>query len=144
VVDAAPPPAASAPRPDAAAAPPAASDPSAPRAREVVTIAASSGDGATTVEIRGAAPWRKGDVFATLMGVDPPRYLLRLSGIEHPFRPAVLELEAPLVDRVRTGLHDTPRGRELHVVLDLPTRAVEHGWEIDGDTLRVRLRPRTP
>jgi hypothetical protein len=45
---------------------------------------------------------------------------------------------------VRTGLHSTPRGPELHVVLDLSTRAVDHSFEVEGDVLRVHLRPRTP
>jgi hypothetical protein len=96
------------------------------------------------VTLRADAPFRREDVFAALIGPDPPRYLLRLSGIDRVFRPATLEASTPLLDRVRTGLHQTPRGPQLHVVLDLPTRAVEHEWEIDGDTLRVHLRPRPP
>jgi hypothetical protein len=79
-----------------------------------------------------------------MVALDPPRYLVRISGIERPWRPPNLEFGSPLIERVRTGLHSTPRGPELHVVLDLPSRAVEHDWEIEDDLLRVRLRPRTP
>lgn len=117
---------------------------SAVRPGRVLAIVPQSSGGETMVAIRGDAPWRQRDVFATLIGPDPPRYLLRLSGIERPFRPSVLEVGAPLLDRVRTGLHDTPRGRELHVVLDLPTRALDSTWEIDGEVLRVRLRSPAP
>ena len=84
------------------------------------------------------------DIFAALIGPDPPRYLLRLSGIESPWRPPDLDVGSPLIERVRTGLHSTPRGPELHVVLDLSTREVEHSLEVEGEALRVRLRSRTP
>ena len=96
------------------------------------------------VVLRADAPFRKQDVFAALIGVDPPRYLLRLSGIERQWRPPDSQVGSPLVQRVRTGLHSTPRGPELHIVLDLSTRAVDHSFEVEGDVLRVRLRPRTP
>jgi hypothetical protein len=114
------------------------------RARGIVAIEPSAADGGEAVILRADAPWRRQDIFAALIGPDPPRYLLRLSGIERPWRPANLEVGSPLVQRVRTGLHSTPRGPELHVVLDLSTRAVEHSFEIEGEALRVRLRPRTP
>jgi hypothetical protein len=100
--------------------------------------------GGEVVVLRGDAAFRQRDVFATLMGPEPPRYLLRLSGIEQQWRPPDLEVGSPLIQRVRTGLHSTPRGLELHVVLDLTSRAVDHSWEVDGDALRVHLRPRTP
>jgi hypothetical protein len=137
--------------PAPAAAPPAAVPAVAPdtagsdaRARRLLAIEPSSGDGGEVVVLRADAPFRKQDVFAALMGVDPPRYLLRLSGIERQWRPPDLEVGSPVVQRVRTGLHSTPRGPELHVVLDLSTRAVDHSFEIEGEELRVRLRPRTP
>jgi hypothetical protein len=114
------------------------------RARRLLAIEPGSADDGEILVLRADGGFRRQDVFAALIGVDPPRYLLRLSGIEHPWRPPNLEVGTPLIERVRTGLHSTPRGPELHVVLDLPTRAVEHDWEIEGVLLRVRLRPRTP
>ncbi len=113
------------------------------RARRLLAIEPSTAGGGEVVVLRADAPFREQDVFATLMGVDPPRYLLRLSGIERQWRPD-LQVGSPLVQRVRTGLHSTPRGPELHIVLDLSTRAVDHSFEVEGDVLRVRLRPRTP
>jgi hypothetical protein len=111
------------------------------RARQLMAIEPSAADDGEIVVLRGDAPFRAQDVFTALIGLDPPRYLLRLSGIERPWRPADIDVGSPLVQRVRTGLHSTPRGPELHVVLDLSTRAVEHSFEIEGETLRVRLRP---
>jgi hypothetical protein len=109
-----------------------------------LAIEPGNGGGGEVVALRADAPFREQDVFAALIGQDPPRYLLRLSGIELPWRPPELAVGSPLVHRVRTGLHSTPRGPELHVVLDLSTRAVDHSFEVEGDVLRVHLRPRTP
>jgi hypothetical protein len=141
----------SAPAPDAApesavraAAPDAGPAASITRARRLLAIEPGADDGAEVLVLRADAPFRRQDVFAALIGLDPPRYLLRLSGIEHRWSPADLEVGSPLVQRVRTGLHATARGPELHIVLDLSTRAVDHSFAVEGDVLRVRLRPREP
>jgi hypothetical protein len=137
-----------APAPAVAAAAPDRAGPADPapamRARRIVAIEPGAVDGVEVVVLRADAPFREQDVFAALIGPDPPRYLLRLSGIERRWRPADLDVGSPLIRRVRTGLHSTPRGPELHVVLDLSTRAVEHSFAIEGEALRVSLRPRTP
>jgi hypothetical protein len=114
------------------------------RARRLLAIEPAVTDGGEVLALRADGPFREQDVFAALIGPDPPRYLLRLSGIERQWQPADLAVASALIQRVRTGLHATPRGPELHVVLDLSSRRVEHAWEIEGDILRVRLRPRTP
>jgi hypothetical protein len=114
------------------------------RARRIVAIEPAANDDGELLLLRADAPFRRQDIFAALIGPDPPRYLLRLSGIERPWRPPALDVGSPLIQRVRTGLHSTPRGLELHVVLDLSTRQVEHSFEVEGEALRVRLRPRTP
>ena len=118
--------------------------PAANRASRIVAIEPSTFDDGESVVLRADAPFRKQDVIAVLMGVDPPRYLLRLSGIDRPLRPPDIDVGSPLVQRVRTGLHSTPKGPELHVVVDLSTREVEHSIELEGESLRVRLRPRRP
>lgn len=114
------------------------------RARRLLAIEPGTSEGEEVLVLRADAPFRRADVFSTLMGIDPPRFLLRLSGIERQWRPPTLEVGSPLIQRVRTGLHSTDQGPELHVVVDLVSREVEPTWEIDGDTLRVRVRPRTP
>jgi hypothetical protein len=114
------------------------------RAARLLAIEATRVAGGEELVLRADAPFRRQDVFAALIGPDPPRYLLRLTGIEHPWRPPDIEVGSPLIQRVRTGIHDTPRGRQLHIVMDLTSRALEHDWEIDGAVLRVRLRPKTP
>ena len=128
--------------------PPAATEaraaPAPPRAGRLLALEPSVEGSAEIITLRFDAPFREADLFAALIGPDPPRYLLRLRGIERQWRPADLEVGSPLVQRIRTGLHSTPRGPELHLVIDLNTRAIEHSWAIDGDSLRVRLAPRAP
>jgi hypothetical protein len=114
------------------------------RARQVLAIEATTEGAETVLVIRADAAFRERDVFAALIGPDPPRYLLRLSGIERLYRPTTIDVGTPVLDRVRIGHHDTRRGQELHVVLDLPTRALSATVERDGETLRVRLRPAAP
>jgi hypothetical protein len=129
-------PAPAVPAPDAAA--PAA------RARRLIALEPSAGADGETLVLRADAPLRREDVFATLIGPDPPRYLVRLSGIDRPWRPAEFAVGSPLIARVRTGIHDGPHGSELHVVLDLATRAVATTFEVEGPELRIHLRPKTP
>ena len=118
--------------------------PATARARRVIALDHGVDGSAEVLALRFDVPFAEGDVFAALIGPDPPRYLLRLRGIERPWRPPELEVGGPLVQRVRTGLHSTPQGPELHIVIDLGTRAIEHSWTIEGDALRVRLTPRAP
>ena len=136
-----PAPLASAPQAPAAAL----ADPAAPSPARRLLALEPRVEGATEIlALRFDAPLREADLFAALIGPDPPRYLLRLRGIERPWRPPELAVGSALMQRVRTGLHSTPRGPELHIVIDLTTRAVEHSWAIEGDALRVRLTPRAP
>lgn len=69
---------------------------------------------------------------------EPPRFLIRLPGIERPAAP--LAVSAPQVLRVRAGEHLEDGSRYLHLVFDLASPAVEGALQLDdGDTLVVRF-----
>ncbi len=72
---------------------------------------------------------------------DPPRELVKLYGIHHPFPSSRLVAGTRQLLQVRTGFHDGPKGNELHVVLDLTGSGVEvTGIEAQGDQLHVHLK----
>lgn len=50
---------------------------------------------------------------------NPPRYIVRLLGIAHPYEPFELPVGTPQVSRIRVGFHQEKSPPELHVVLDL-------------------------
>ncbi len=72
---------------------------------------------------------------------NPPRELIRLSGIRREFSPARVAVGTPEVLQVRVGYHpETGRG-ELHVVLDLTRpNVVVAGVEPGEHRLRIRLQ----
>jgi len=70
-----------------------------------------------------------------------PRELLKLRGIDLPYRLTSIDVGTPELARIRTGFHPQDRVNELHVVLDLAHPDVEIArTEGMGDTLRVHLR----
>jgi molecular chaperone DnaK len=72
---------------------------------------------------------------------DPPRELVKLYGIRHPFPSSRLVAGTRQLLQVRTGYHDGPKGNELHVVLDLTGPGVEvTGIEAQGEQLHVHLK----
>ncbi|MEA2694236.1 MAG: molecular chaperone DnaK [Acidobacteriota bacterium] len=72
---------------------------------------------------------------------DPPRELIKLYGIGHPFATARLVAGTEQLLQVRTGSHAGPKGNELHVVLDLTGPGVEvTGIEAQGGELHVHLK----
>jgi molecular chaperone DnaK len=77
----------------------------------------------------------------TRLDGNPPRELIRLSGIRRPYPVARVVVGSPEVLQVRLGYHpETGRG-ELHVVLDLARpEVVVVGVESGPHQLRIRLR----
>ena len=71
------------------------------------------------------------------MAPEPPRYLVRLSGITARDGPATVSADTAQVQAVRTGLHDTARGPELHVVLDLARPDLEVSLQLAGTSLEL-------
>jgi hypothetical protein len=75
------------------------------------------------------------------LGGNPPRELIRISGIDRPFPLARLVVGTGDVLQVRTGFHPSPEGNELHIVLDLahPNVQVTRVEEGEG-RLKVHLQ----
>lgn len=68
-----------------------------------------------------------------------PREVIRIRGIRERHRPSI-EVDEPELLRIRTGLHRTARGDELHVVLDLASPRVRLvDADSDGRELRLTL-----
>ncbi len=74
-----------------------------------------------------------------MLGPLPARYLVRVSGVGERYRPETVEVGMPLVERIRTGFHQTNRGPELHLVLDLPSKETEVTWAVREGQLELRL-----
>ena len=89
------------------------------------SITAERSSGGTRLEIRGDRPIADEHVFAALIGPDPPRYLLRISGVRQRYSASRVSIGTDELLGVRTGLHDTVRGPELHIVVDLTTRDLD-------------------
>ncbi|HEV7518246.1 MAG TPA: TIGR02266 family protein [Thermoanaerobaculia bacterium] len=72
---------------------------------------------------------------------DPPRELIKLYGIRHPFASTRLVAGTRQLLQVRTGYHVEPKGNELHVVLDLTGFGVEvTGIAAQGAELHIQLK----
>jgi hypothetical protein len=79
----------------------------------------------------------RGYVRSRLEG-NPPRELIRISGIKRPAPAARLAVGSPEVLQVRTGLH---AGDELHIVLDLAgPKVTVTGVEEGENRLRIHLQ----
>ncbi len=84
----------------------------------------------------GAIPRERIEVAS--IGGDQPRLVIKISGVERAFQPAVLEVGTSHVERVRTGLQ---AGGQLHVVVDLAGPGVSMGdLAARGSRVEVRLR----
>lgn len=105
----------------------------------VVSIDASLVDGQTLVAVRAQAALTSKDIFATMLGPLPARYLVRVSGVGERYQPDTVEVGMPMVERIRTGFHHTNRGPELHLVLDLPSKETEVTWAVREGQLELRL-----
>ncbi len=75
--------------------------------------------GGTRVTVRGNGGFPTGRFSWSEIGGDKPRVLVKLRGIERPYRGASAGPTAELAG-VRVGYHVKSGGNELHVVLDLP------------------------
>lgn len=130
--DAAPPePAASEPPPGDRAsreAPEEAAAPAAPEAAPADRVRLITWDeepSGTVVTFWGNGPFLRDRVIRHRVAGGAPRELVKLRGIDLPFRQTVIEVGTPELVRVRTGFHPQNRVNELHVVLDLAGPGVE-------------------
>lgn len=79
----------------------------------------------------------------TRLDAPQPRELLKVRGVDLPFRQAALDVGTPELQRIRVGFHPRPVANELHIVLDLPSHGVAlTDIQVDGQTYRLVLSKR--
>jgi len=131
-IEAPAPAAAEAPRPPATAEPaPAPVAASAARAARLTAIdwrAAGDAAGGTVLVLAGDGVFATGAFSYSEIGGENPRVLIKLKGMESPYRgpaPRAPQVGGALVRGVRTGFHVTASGNEIHVVVDLARGGVK-------------------
>jgi uncharacterized protein (TIGR02266 family) len=109
-----------------------------PAATGVEKITFEKAFGGTDIILWGNGAIRARSYVRSRIEGNPPRELIRISGIKRPAPAARLAVGTPEVLQVRTGLH---AGDELHIVLDLagPKVAVT-GVEEGENRLRIHLQ----
>ncbi|MEO8275328.1 MAG: PilZ domain-containing protein [Thermoanaerobaculia bacterium] len=144
-----PAPAAPAPRP--AATPSTGMAPVAAPARPARTLNgirwsdAPGGTGETAMVLTGDGGFSSGAFSYSEIGGDNPRVLIKLKGMENPYRGAAPRGSGALVKGVRTGFHVTTNGNEIHVVIDLARTGIQVAsltpGGADGNSLTLTLSP---
>ena len=109
-----------------------------PPATGVEKITFEKAFGGTDVILWGNGAIHSGSYVRSRIDGNPPRELIRISGIKRPAPAARLVVGTPEVLQVRTGLH---AGNELHVVLDLAGPKVTVTRVEEGENrLRIHLQ----
>ena len=94
--------------------------------------------GGTDIILWGNGAIRARSYVRSRIEGNPPRELIRVSGIKRPAPAARLAVGTPEVLQVRTGLH---AGEELHIVLDLAgPKVTVTGVEEGENRLRIHLQ----
>jgi hypothetical protein len=110
-------------------------------ASKVVNVSWREEGGAELLTVRGNHPLAEQQILVQVLPA-PARCLIRLSGIEEPFSRERLRVGMSLIRGIRIGWHRDASPRELHLVLDLASDAVDLESTVVDDTLTVRLTPR--
>jgi len=76
-------------------------------------------EGGTRVTFWGDGHLTEQNLVHVRFGDRPPRELLKLQGVNWPFRDPVLDVGSDEVRRIRTGFHPKSTLNELHIVIDL-------------------------
>jgi hypothetical protein len=101
--------------------------------------------GETLLVLAGDGSFNTGAWSYSEIGGENPRVLIKLKGMESPYRgptPHAPAAGGKLVRGVRTGFHVTASGNEIHVVVDLARGGVKVvALEPQGSGLILRLAP---
>lgn len=112
--------------------------PTARAATQILKIDWTSSRSATTVTIHADGTFASGSYDVMRLGGPKPRLVVRLRGIEKPYSPAALTIGSPELERIRSGLHRTGMGPELHLVFDLSDSTVDlDRIQAGGEQLRL-------
>jgi hypothetical protein len=96
------------------------------------------GDGTTLVTLWGNGQLRQEDLDHIRLDGRPARELLKLRGINWPFRDPIIEANTGEVRRIRTGFHPKATGNELHIVMDLEGPQI-HLARVERDANKILL-----
>lgn len=96
------------------------------------------GAGTTLVTLWGNGQLRQEDLDHIRLDGRPARELLKLRGINWPFRDPILDANTQEVRRIRTGFHPKATGNELHIVLDLEDPQI-HLARVERDANKILL-----
>lgn len=112
-----------------------------PALTRLESITFEQAGGGTDIILRGDGAIRAESFTRTRIDGNPPRELIRLSGIRRQFSKSRVAVGTPEVLQVRVGYHPDKGRGELHVVLDLARpNVVVTGVEPGEDRLRIRLQ----
>lgn len=101
-------------------------------------------DGDTTVvTLLGNGTALDERLLHTRLDAPQPRELLKVRGVDLPFRQAALDVGTPELQRIRVGFHPKPVANELHIVLDLPSHDIAlTEFRAEGSVYRLVLSRR--
>ena len=129
----------------ARAAAPSPAVPSPARAQRLVGInwnEAENAPGQTSLVLLGDGAFAAGTFSYSEIGGENPRLLIKLKGMDSPYRGPTPRGGGALVRGVRTGFHLTSNGNEIHVVVDLAQRGLKVVSLLpEGFSLTLRLAP---
>ncbi|MGE0640434.1 MAG: PilZ domain-containing protein [Thermoanaerobaculia bacterium] len=111
-------------------------------ASRITDLAWRDAEGGAELVIRGDGPFGAGRYSYSEIGGENPRVLIRMRGMESPFRGSASG-STPLARGVRTGFHVNTGGNEIHLVVDLArpaARVASLAATDDGLLLRLSAR----
>lgn len=113
-------------------------------ARHILRIEPLATDDETIIRVVADGVFGDDSLSGLLLDDAPPRYLLRIDGIQERFGPAVRPIVSEHLLRLRTALHDTDNGPQLHLVLDLTEREIDVEIRASGEEIVLSLRATRP
>lgn len=120
---------------------PAVAEDAGPAITRLENITFKQAGGGTEIILQGDGAIRAESFTRTRIDGNPPRELIRLSGIRRQFSKPRVVVGTPEVLQVRVGYHPEMGRGELHVVLDLARpNVVVAGVEPGENQLRIRLQ----
>jgi hypothetical protein len=94
----------------------------------------------TIVVLAGNGTFEMDSISQTRLDGASPRELIRISGIMHPMPKPKMSVHTAQLKQIRSGIHGSPSGSELHVVLDLASPKVKLAKiEPEGSKLLLHL-----
>ncbi|MDX2000385.1 MAG: hypothetical protein SF066_21905 [Thermoanaerobaculia bacterium] len=97
----------------------------------------------TVVTLLGNGSAHEERLLHTRLDAPQPRELLKVRGVDLPFRQSAMDVGTPELQRIRVGFHPKPVANELHIVLDLPSHDIAlTEFRAEGQVYRLVLSRR--